>query len=170
MQVYGALFTGLFDGRTLQFALAAHLPFSNAQEMLISGLQVVGFNVRFGNDLLSRTHGHIPYDNTQVVYSDPSINASVQRFSSDPDAVNYIQHNYDPTGQLGIPVLTLHTLLDPVVPSTHESDYAGLVATAVSSQNLVQQSVARYDHCNFKLQEKLTALQQLDQWISNPTH
>jgi pimeloyl-ACP methyl ester carboxylesterase len=161
MDVYGSLFNGFFtaDQRTLQ-------------EMLISGLEAVGFNVRFGQDVLSRTHQHVPYDNTKTAYSgsfdDSTLNATVQRFTADPDAVNYVQHNYDPTGQLKIPVLTLHTLLDPVVPYSHELRYAQLTGRTASDQMLVQQSVARYDHCNFKLQEKLTALHQLDQWISDP--
>ena len=162
MSVYGSLFNGFF----------AKLPFSNPQEMLISGLEAVGFNVRFGQDVLSRTHQHIPYDTSTTKYSgsfdDATLNATVQRFSSHPDAVNYVKHNYDPTGQLKIPVLTLHTLLDPVVPGSHELAYAQAVAKAGSEQMLVQQSVARYDHCNFKPQEKLTALHQLDQWISDP--
>lgn len=138
--------------------------------------QLIDFGLHGGNGhpafVRARTHQHIPYDNSTTEYSgsfdDATLNATVQRFSSDPDAVNYVQHNYDPTGHLKIPVLTLHTLLDPVVPNSHEQAYAQAVAKTGSEHLLVQQSVARYDHCNFKLQEKLTALHQLDQWISDP--
>ena len=121
--------------------------------------------------MLSRTHGHIPYDNTAVVYSgsfdDAALNAvgGVERFSSDPDAVNYISKYYDPSGKLQIPVLTLHTLLDPVVPIlVHEPKYLSLVNGTGSGNELVQQSVARYGHCAFQVQEELNAFDGLAAW------
>ena len=171
--VAGALQAGFFTqgAPTFQLFSTAHLPASNPTEIVISGLTTIGFNVRFVNDVLSRTHGHIPYDNTAVVYSgsfdDAALNAvgGVERFSSDPDAVNYISKYYDPSGKLQIPVLTLHTLLDPVAPyDIHEGPYAAAVATAGSSNRLVQQSVARYGHCAFQLQEELNAFDGLASW------
>ena len=171
--VAGSLQAGFFTpgAPTVQLFSTAHLPASNPTEIVISGLITTGFNVRFVNDVLGRTHGHIPYDNTAVVYSgsfdDAALNAvgGVERFSSDPDAVNYISKYYDPSGKLQIPVLTLHTLLDPVVPIlVHEPKYLSLVNGTGSGNELVQQSVARYGHCAFQVQEELNAFDGLAAW------
>ncbi len=61
----GALVGGLSaPGQpTLQFASAAKLPFRSVPELINSGMSVVGFSVRFTNDVLDRTSGHIPYEN-----------------------------------------------------------------------------------------------------------
>src|SRR5205085_4089990 len=92
--VAGALQAGFFTQGfpTVQLFYTAQLPASNPTEIVISGLTTMGFNVRFGNDVFSHTHGHIPYDNTAAGYSgsfdDAALNTGVQRFGSDPDAVN----------------------------------------------------------------------------------
>jgi len=159
---------------TLQFASAARLPASNPTELVTSALEGVGFSVRFSDDLIDRTHGHIPYDNIGVVYTgsadDTQLNLTVERFTSTPDAANYVARYYDPTGHLQIPVLTLHNLLDPVAPYFHEQIYKSLVAQAGASNLLVQQSVTHYDHCTFSLQEKLNAFNGLAAWVSNPAN
>src|SRR5438270_9307969 len=120
--VLQAAATGFFDPRqpTIQLFSTAKLPASNANEIVISILQTVGFNTRFGNNLLAHTQNHIPFDNIGVNYSgsfnDAALNLGVERFAAQRDAVEYLEHNYDPSGNLNIPVLTLHNALDPVVP------------------------------------------------------
>jgi pimeloyl-ACP methyl ester carboxylesterase len=181
LSVYGSLVNGLPpdpDLRTIQFASAAHLqvnasnPFVFVPEVFQAALEGLAFSVRFDQDLLSRTHGGIPYDNTNVVYTgsfdDAALNAGIERFSSDPNAVNYVQQHYDPTGQLQIPMLTIHTTLDPIAPLFNERLYAQKVAQAGASALLVQQTVNRFDHCNFQLQEKLNAFDALAGWVANP--
>jgi pimeloyl-ACP methyl ester carboxylesterase len=49
---------GGFPNRTIQFALAARLPFTTAAEAVQGAMTAIGFSLRFTNDLLSRTHGH----------------------------------------------------------------------------------------------------------------
>lgn len=178
LAVYGSLLSGFFppDFKTIQFASVAHLQATNAPEIVQAALEGMGFSVRFNADLLSRTHGDIPYDNTNVIYSgsfdDAALNApgGIERFASQPDAVNFISKYYDPTGELKIPLLTVHTTLDPIAPIFNEQLYAQLAANAGASGLLVQQTVNRFDHCSFQLQEKLNAFDALTAWIANPNN
>ena len=179
-QVFAALVVGFADFRTQQFFATANLqvnPFDPPNqiptEIITSGLTGAGFSARFTNDLLNHTHGHIPYDNTQVVYSgsanDAALNAGVERFTSSPDAVQYLETYYDPNGQLQLPFLTLHTIADPEIPFFHEALYAARVNAAGAADHLVQQSVTRYGHCNFKVAEIMNSFDALANWVANPS-
>ena len=42
------------------------------------------------------------------------------RHDATPDATNYVDKNYSPTGQIQFPVITLHTDQDPLLPLFHE--------------------------------------------------
>jgi pimeloyl-ACP methyl ester carboxylesterase len=171
--VLGALVAGFNPPNflTVQYANVARLPGSNPTEIISSGLQVAGFSVRFTQDLLERTHDHIPFDNMATVYTgsfnDAALNAGVERLSAMPDALNYMEKYYTPTGQLQIPMLTLHTTADPIVPFAQEAAYAQIVANAGASSRLVQQSVNRYGHCNVNPHETVAALQGLFLWVNS---
>lgn len=109
-------------------------------------------------------------DNTGTVYtiggfSHPGLNAGVDRFSSRPNASNHLDHYYEPTGRLAIPVLTLHTTGDPDTPFFHEAALASTVAGAGRSEHLVQRSFDRLGHCNFTAEEDVEALVDLVTWI-----
>jgi pimeloyl-ACP methyl ester carboxylesterase len=158
---------------TLQYFSTARLPASNPTEIVISALQTIGFNLRYGNNLLQHTNEHIPYDNTSVSYTgsgnDTALNSGVERFSSQPDAINYLRNYYEPTGELQAPVLTMHTVLDPVVPIFNESFFLDTVTKANAADLLVQQQVRRYGHCAFKLEEQLNSFNALTVWVSDRT-
>src|SRR5262249_23215341 len=117
-----------------------------------------------------RTGGHNFYDNRNTLYTgsanDAALNAGVERFKSEPAGVNYVAHYYTPTGKLQIPVLTLHTTQDPTAPFVEEALYAGVAAANGSSGLLVQQSVNRFGHCNFKPVEIANAVQSLILWVN----
>jgi hypothetical protein len=95
--VANSLIAGLFvPGQpTLQFANVAGLPGSNVNEIIFSGLTLVGGFTAL-NELLQRTYGHHFYDNTETVYSgsanDPALNAGVRRYSADQAGMNYAAH------------------------------------------------------------------------------
>ncbi len=174
LAVLSALQAGFFlPGQpTLQFASTARLAAASPSEIVLAGLNVIGFDLRFSGDILARTHGRLPYDNTTTVYSgsldDAALNAGVTRVAASPDAVNYAEHYYTPSGQLEIPMLTLHTTRDPVVPAFHETLYAAAVAVAGDSQNLVQQLVDRFGHCAFTVPEVVAAFDALAAWVADP--
>ncbi|MBI1786915.1 MAG: hypothetical protein HYR60_05095 [Acidobacteria bacterium] len=152
---------------TLQFANVAGLTGSTPGEIIFSALSLFGNGF---NELLQRTQGHNFYDNSATIYmgsaNDAALNAQVQRFRAEPDAVNYVNRYYSPTGELRIPMLTLHTTQDPLAPFSQESSYASVVAGAGGSNLLVQQSVNRYGHCNLKPQEILNSFQGLLGWVN----
>ena len=169
--VAGSLIAGLSaPGQpTLQFANVAGLPGSTPDEIVYSGLTLVGDYLAI-NELLGRTNERNFYDNTRTVYSgsanDGALNAAVKRYSADKAAVKYLARYYDPTGELRTPVLTLHTTQDPTVAFSQEAKYAGEVAEEQASRFLVQQSANRYGHCNLKPQEILNSFQGLFLWVN----
>lgn len=173
--LYEAVLKALTDGLTssgqptLQFARAATLQAANPQEIILAGLNTVGFTVRQAHDLLEVTHGHMPYDNTQTVYvgsdDDAALNAGVARYSQDPSAAHYMEHYYTPSGELQIPVITLHRARDPLVPLfLHETKYADRVNAAGASAFLLQRTVAGFGHCGFPADEAV-AFSALVQWV-----
>lgn len=164
--VYGALLQGFAapGTPTLAFAVAAKLPFTSPQELIAGALNAIGFNIRFTNDLLGRTHGHSFFDNMNTIYP-PAVDSLVRRYASSPDAVNYIERYYTPSGAISSPMLTLHTTRDPVVPLFHETIYAGLAPADL----LVQRTVNRFGHCAFNQQEVLTAFDDLVRWVTEGT-
>lgn len=131
------------------------------------------------NDMVARTHGHSPVDNTQTVYSvgtlvipNPALafliaqaNEGVQRYSATPDALNYNEKWFAPTGNLQIPVVSVHNLWDPLVPYFHEAAYAQAVSDAGASAMLLQRAVANYGHCNFSTSLVVSSFQTLVDWV-----
>ena len=83
------------------------------QTLVGSIVYSLGFHARGFEDLIDRTHGRSPFDNTQTVYGSAALpqpllatlNAGVDRFATTPDAQNYLAKYYAPTGNLQIPVL-----------------------------------------------------------------
>ncbi len=126
-------------------------------------------------DVLRLTHGQPFFDNVATQYTGALppvtllwINANVQRFSASPAGLNYVQHNYTPTGDLRIPALTLSTFRDPVAPGFHRDAYGAAVAAAGGANWLVQRSVPGtgngYGHCTFTPLELVTAFSDLVLW------
>jgi hypothetical protein len=126
-------------------------------------------------DVLKFTHGQPFFDNASTEYTGalPAgtllwINANVERFSASPAGLNYVRHNYTPTGDLRIPALTVSTPRDPVVPGLHGIAYGAAVAAAGNADWLVQRSVPGtgngYGHCTFTPLELVTAFSDLLLW------
>ena len=93
------------------------------------------------------------------------LNEGVERFEADRAAVNYYEHNYAPSGQIDIPVITLHTTRDPAIPVTHEALFTAAAAAAGRSDWLVQRSVDRWGHCTFTPGEVDDAFAELVGWV-----
>jgi pimeloyl-ACP methyl ester carboxylesterase len=103
--------------------------------------------------------GGNPYGNRTRLYlgssNDLRLNFRVDRFSASPVAVAAMKE-YETTGALGIPLVTLHTTADEVVPFVHEPVYAAKVFLT-GHTGLTPLPVARYGHCSFTAQEILGA-------------
>jgi pimeloyl-ACP methyl ester carboxylesterase len=84
------------------------------------------------------------------------------RIEADHHAVRYLEKNIVFDGDLGgVPVLTLHTDCDGLVPAAHERAYADVVRSTGQSDLLRQLFVHRAGHCTFTMAEMLTALEAL---------
>lgn len=146
------------------------LPYTTPGQLINSIVRVLGYHVRGTNDLLARTGGAVPFGNTGTWYRglglllDPRVNAGVQRVRAEEAGIRYLTEFYQPRGALMIPLLTLHTTMDPDVPFFHEAALAKIVAVARRSSGLAQQSVQRYGHCNVSPAEVARTLSRLVAW------
>jgi pimeloyl-ACP methyl ester carboxylesterase len=86
-----------------------------------------------------------------------------ERIHADASAVYYLRRNIVYNGRLGgVPVLTMHTTGDGLVPVQHEDGYADVVAQAPGRSELLRQVfVHRAGHCTFTPAETIAAFQAL---------
>lgn len=110
----------------------------------------------------SATLGGFPYDNTARWYTgsadDYALNMSVARRSADPAALAAMAADYETSGVLRRPLITVHTSLDQQVPALHQFLY--MVKTSKSGNLFsrhVPVQVDRYEHCNFTPDEVIQA-------------
>jgi len=147
------------------------LPGANSQEVEMSLLNVLGFAMQGGSDLLDRTHGHSFFDNAQWTYTSSllpgalvdDINARVARYSVTPDAQAYLERLGEADGPFEIPVLTLHTTRDPVVPVFNED----LLAQVATGPTLLQRRVEQYGHTNFAVGVLMSNFDDLVAWAGS---
>jgi hypothetical protein len=120
------------------------------------------------------THGQFPLTNIGTTYTSvapfmapflPAINAGVARVSADRAGVNLLNQNAETSGQLGIPMLTLHTRFDPTVPLVTEAIYQQKVQAAGRGNLLVQRTTASFGHCAFTPQEIVQGFTDLAAWV-----
>lgn len=83
------------------------------------------------------------------------------RISANASSVEYLEHNIIFNGQIDIPVLTLHTTGDGLVPVENESAYRHVVDEAGNQRFLRRTFISRAGHCSFTPAETVTAAQNL---------
>jgi hypothetical protein len=149
-----------------------HLP-GVTQTISTAVEDVLAYNVLATNESMEKLGGN-PFDNTTRVYTgsvdDAALNAGVQRFSADPEAIIAMEE-YETSGLLERPLVTLHTSLDQQVPQWHEPLYRQKVLNQHTWMWHVDQPVPvdNYGHCNFDaVQEVLPAFFTLLSLIANP--
>jgi hypothetical protein len=82
-----------------------------------------------------------------------------------PAARNYVEHNATYEGKIKHPVLTLHTVIDPLVIVSNESAYGETVASAGRADRLFQTYTNGNGHCAFTGPQLLTAVAAIDNWV-----
>jgi pimeloyl-ACP methyl ester carboxylesterase len=145
------------------------LPGASTDEIVTSLVTMIGFTAQEAGDLFARAHGHSFFDNAGYHYDSPAlpaavvddINARVDRFTREPDANAYLLHYGAPQGPFRIPVLTMHTSRDPVVPAFHED----LLASVATGPNLRQELVPGYGHATFSAAEIMARFAMLVKWV-----
>ncbi|HWO58791.1 MAG TPA: DUF6351 family protein, partial [Umezawaea sp.] len=104
----------------------------------------------FQDVVSKRLGGRNPFGNVGVRYDgshdDDALNAGVERFSPDATARRDLSYDSDLTGQVRLPVLTLHAIDDPQVFVENESAYRATLQAAGRSGNLVQSYTNESEH------------------------
>lgn len=128
--------------------------------------RMLWYNVYATDDAAAKLGGQ-PFNNQNPlrVYTgasdDAALNAAVERFEAAPDALVTMATQYQTTGRIKIPVVTLHTTLDPVVPIWHQTEYSAQVQAAGASSLYVAYQDANYGHCAFNPLQVLSAFNRL---------
>jgi pimeloyl-ACP methyl ester carboxylesterase len=84
---------------------------------------------------------------------------AAERIAADPPAVAYLARNVSLSGHLAVPVLSMHTTGDGLVPVESENAYAAAVEAAGSGDQLRRGFVHRAGHCFFTPAETIAAIQ-----------
>ena len=136
----------------------------------VSGL--LGYSVFATNDGNVKLAGQ-PFGNSTRIYTgsldDVALNARVARFSANSLALRKLQTDYQPKGQLRVPLVVLHTTLDPIVPYWHELLYRDKVVARGRLPRYDEfPPIVRYGHCSFTSAEISDALTLLVNRVTNP--
>jgi pimeloyl-ACP methyl ester carboxylesterase len=108
--------------------------------------------------------GGQPFDNSTRVYTgssnDAALNAGVQRHTADPAALAALAR-FQTSGDLRVPLTTVHTTGDPIVPFSQSQSYGEKVGRTGTSALLAQNTIDRHGHCAFQGFEVLSAFTSL---------
>jgi pimeloyl-ACP methyl ester carboxylesterase len=103
--------------------------------------------------------GGQPFDNSKKFYrgskNDRRLNRKAFRATADPVPLAEIQRHYQTSGHLEVPLVTMHTTGDEIIPAGHEDLYARKIRADGSAPLHVNIYVDRYGHCNFTATELL---------------
>jgi hypothetical protein len=145
-----------------QWVKVANLPYDLTDKygsLEITVRDVLRYAVVNINDAAA-TLGGFPFENRWTWYrgskNDFLLNLFVPRVGADPAAVAEMKMNYNTTGQLSIPLVTMHTTLDQQVPYFHEFLYnLKTISQGSFWTEHVNFPINRFGHCNFTPDEAL---------------
>ena len=175
--MFGAAFNAVLSnpGPAYELANALPVPMPYANDVELG--YIVGTQIFFGDPVLlgefqDRAHSDDVFDNSTTVYSgtgdDAGLNAGVDRFESSPQARNFFDAWYSPSGDLSAPVLSLRTTRDQTVSPYLDVLFADRVAAAGKSDMFVWRQVDRFGHCNIdSANEYGPAFDDLVNWVEN---
>lgn len=147
--------------RALELMRTARAAFDPADfsTVVATTLSVLQYNLLGAPDLQLKLGGS-PYDNRLRWYSGSSndwrLNLTIERFAADPAALLAVRP-YETSGRLTIPVVSLHTTADEIVPIAHEVLYL-LKARPSGQGRFIPLPLNRYGHCNLTANELVLSL------------
>ncbi len=80
-------------------------------------------------------------------------------------ARNYVRNNTEFNGKIRNPILTVHTIIDPLLVVANDSAYAELIASQGKDDLLFQTYTTGVGHCNLTGPQILTAIGAIDLWV-----
>ncbi|GEO03594.1 hypothetical protein AAE02nite_12580 [Adhaeribacter aerolatus] len=115
-----------------------------------------------------------PYDNTATQYVVPGnpaetllLNAQVDRFSADKQALKNVEKYYQTSGDISIPLVKMHTTGDPTIPFWHFPLYQAKITAQDANALYTGIPIARYGHCTFTETEIALAFARLVQQVKS---
>jgi len=84
---------------------------------------------------------------------------------ADAAARNYVRNNTDFNGKIRHPILSVHTIVDPLLVVANESAYAELNAAKGKEELLFQTYTTGVGHCNLTGPQVLSAIGAIDLWV-----
>ena len=81
----------------------------------------------------------------------------------DEDGLEWMLQTSTPTGELQVPVLATHTLVDLLAPVEYQEEYAETVRRAGGQSLFRQAFVDREGHCTFTVAENVAAVEAMDE-------
>jgi hypothetical protein len=82
-----------------------------------------------------------------------------------PSARNYVRNNTDFNGKIRHPILTVHTIIDPLLVVANDGAYAELIASQGKEELLFQTFTNAVGHCNLTGPQILTSIGAIDAWV-----
>lgn len=132
---------------------------------------VLWYNIFATNDAREKLGGQ-PYHNLERRYSgssdDEQLNGQVHRIAADQAALDAISADYETTGVLSVPFVTLHTTRDPVVPYAHATQYLFKTIAADNIALHEHRRVDAYGHCQLSPLAVLGAFSRLQAMVDDP--
>lgn len=127
----------------------------------------------FRDIAMHRTGGGNVFGNIGAVYSgspdDAALNAGVLRYAADAAAVRKFGDDTDPTGRIGVPVLSLHAVSDPVAFVELQSHFRATMQAGGSAERLVQVFADEQEHSYLNDPLYPTLLEALLKWSDGGT-
>ena len=122
--------------------------------------RLLWYNILSTNDARQQLGGN-PFGNVTRPYTgsldDVALNLGVFRVAAEPAAVATIAQQYEPSGVLRVPLITMHTTGDEITPYWHAALYQQRIDAAGSGALYEHRAVERFGHCNFTLAEVQSA-------------
>ena len=142
---------------TAQLISVMHAPVtSDPASVAETVLGALWYNVFATNDAVATLSGQ-PFDNHDRIYTgsahDLLLNLRIERFRAAPSARAAIAAQYETSGKLKMPLITLHTTGDPIIPYWQEPLYTVKTLAAGTLSKRTNLPVAAYGHCAFTAQD-----------------
>jgi pimeloyl-ACP methyl ester carboxylesterase len=157
-EIYAAISTDPNTGQLLSVTGAAIDPNNPPKSAIETVIGLLQYNVFATNDGKATLLGQ-PFDNLDKDYlgsdKDNILNREVHRFEADTIALDEIQADYQTSGLLTRPLVSMHTMLDPIVPYWHEATYNKKISQNGLTSNYIGIPVNRYGHVSFTAKEVL---------------
>lgn len=134
----------------------------------------IPFSLFFGDAVLrdvALKSGGNPYDNTNTIYTgfsdDWDINKKVERFKSTASPEKIFE-KYDRTGNIGKPVVLMHTIYDQLIPPQYgEVNFENMVHKQGKDYFLTVKLCNGQGHCNFTPDQIGRSFDELRHWAKS---